>query len=182
MLIPQYSTVEFRDVFENYDQFQLASRESGFPELLKPINLKTLYHLLFARYGNSPIANRDIHQWKTKVFAIVFQYGPAWEKKLEIQQAIRELTDEELITGSRAIYNQANNPDSAPGTAALNELPYINSQSTSIHKRARIDAYALQLELIKNDVSEDFIKRFEHLFKVFVKEEHPLLYVDDQEE
>jgi hypothetical protein len=41
-----------------------------------PDNVSLVYYLLYARYGNNPIANRDENQFKFKIFSVIFQYGP----------------------------------------------------------------------------------------------------------
>ena len=56
-----------------------------------------MYYLLYARYGNTPIANYDQTQWKYKMFSIIFQYGPTWEKRLGIQTTLRGLQVSDLV-------------------------------------------------------------------------------------
>ena len=56
-----------------------------------------MYYLLYARYGNTPIANYDQTQWKYKMFSIIFQYGPTWEKRLSIQDTLRGLQISDLV-------------------------------------------------------------------------------------
>lgn len=98
--------------------------------------------MLYARYGNNPIANRDTHQFKFKIFSIIYQYGPTWEKRLAIQEDLRGLSGDDLLKGTKAIYNSALNPSTAPSTGSLDELTYINSQNTTNYKKSKMDAYA----------------------------------------
>lgn len=78
-MTPQYSTVLFTDVWNDVNEFKTEFTESPFNgaiSALNPDNLSLLFYLLYARYGNNPIANRDVNQFKYKLFSIIFQYGP----------------------------------------------------------------------------------------------------------
>jgi hypothetical protein len=76
------------------------------------------------------------------MFSVIFQYGPTWQKRLDIQAKIRGLTDSDILIGSKAIYNTALNPSTAPSTGSLEELTYINSQNTTNYKKSKLEAYA----------------------------------------
>ena len=69
----------------------------GIPTTISNQNATTLFYLLYARYGNNPIANYDEEQFKYKIFSVVFQYGPTWEKKLALQATLRDLQLSDLI-------------------------------------------------------------------------------------
>ena len=170
-----YSTTSFSDVYPNYDLFLEGINYEGdtiigyntIPEfkILKDVNnLKTIYYLLMGRYGNSPIANNDVNQFSIKLFSTIFQYGPSWEKRLDIQNKLRSLTEEELLTGAKSIYNHALNPITEPTTNTLNELEYINDQNVSKYVKAKPTAYLELWEILKDDVTERFLRKFQHLF------------------
>ena len=182
MLKPLYNTVTFTNVYDNVEAFLDDMENGGIPIEVKTENLTTLFYLLYAKYGNNPIANNDIHQWKYKLLSVIFQYGPTWQRKLEIQKTLRNLNENELTTGGKAIYNSAANPDSAPTTSTLEELTYINSQSTSNFKKGKMDAYANLWALLDTNLTQEFIDKFKPLFKTFVKPENPLLYTDEEDE
>lgn len=188
-MIPQYSTVLFTDIWNNVEDFKSDFADSPFDGSIKdgsvtgqPDNVSLVFYLLYARYGNNPIANLDIEQWKFKIFSVIFQYGPSWEKRLDIQKKLRELSDADLLAGSKAIYNTALNPSTAPSTGSLDELTYINSQNTTNYKKSKMEAYAQLWDLINTDVTEDFLLKFKKCFKIFVSAEQPLLYVSEEEE
>ena len=84
-MLPQYGTLTFTQVWDDKDKFLEDYSASGIPALITTNNATTLYYLLYAKHGNDPIANLDINQFKAKVFSTIFQYGPTWEKKLDIQ-------------------------------------------------------------------------------------------------
>lgn len=200
-MMPQYSTILFTDVWDNVTDFINDYRNNGIPwrysytytnaqgqtttaysPTLNDDNISTLFYLLYARYGNNPIANRDVTQFKYKIFSIIFQYGPTWQKNLAIQANVRNLTEADIRAGSFAMYNQALNPSTAPSTASDTELNYINGQNTTRYKKSKLEGYAILTELLKADVTEDFLKKFNICFKRFVSSERPLIYVTDNEE
>ena len=185
---PQYRTLLFTDIWNDVNTFKSEFAESPFNGAISSTSsattkdsLSVVFYLLYARYGNNPIANNDINQFKYKVFSIIFQYGPTWEKRLDIQEKLRNISDDELRLGSKAIYNHALNPSTAPSTQALEELTYINDQNTTHFKKSKMDAYMQLWELLRTDVTEDFLRQFKKCFKIFVTPERPLLYITDNE-
>lgn len=181
-MYPQYSTQTFTDIWDSYADFLEDFNDSPFTGAIHVNNLSILYYLLYARYGNTPIANRDENQWKFKMFSVIYQYGPTWEKKLSIQKELRELTGDDLLKGTKAIYNSALNPSTVPSTGSLDELTYINSQNTTNFKKSKMDAYEQLVALLEVDVTEEFLNKFRKCFKQFVAPEDPLLFVTETEE
>ena len=181
-MTPQYNTVLFRDVWEYGNEFVLDFKASVFNKMnsFTDDSLELVFGLLFAKYANNPIANNDIDQFKAKMFSVLFSYGPTWFKRLEIQDKLRNLSEDELIKGGKAIYNNALNPDGSPATQSLEELPRINSQSTTNYKKSKMDAYMQLWDLLDIDVSNEFINKFQVCFKKFVKPEETLLYYEGE--
>lgn len=175
-LYGNYRNRKFSDIWTSADQFLNDYQKAGIPALISTETATTLYYLLYARYGNSTIASSDENQFKYKVFTYIFMYGPTWEKRLEIQKQIRALDIEELKKGSIAIYNKADNPETAPGTQTLEELDMIKEQNVSKHKRSTVEAYGLLISLLETDVTAYFLDRFKNLFLVIVAPELPLWY------
>jgi hypothetical protein len=174
----QYNTVCFSDIYQDKAELIADFRDSGFPSVVSEESLGIIYLLLYGRYANNPIANYDINQWKIKLFSIIYQHGPIWEKRLEIQEKLRKLDEKELLRGSKAINNSASNPDTAPGTASLEELAYINNQTTQQIIRSKLDVYMQLWDAIALDITDEFLGKFKSIFKVFVKPESVLLYGD----
>lgn len=169
----------FTDIYEDYSTFAIDYRGIGIPALLKDRTIQTLYYLLYSRHADDPIASDNETKFKYQLFSIIWQYGPTWEKRLEIQDTIRNLKEDELLTGSRQIYNHANNPSTEPGTDTTDELAYINDQNVTKNSKAKLDAYAMQYEVIKNDVTDNFLHQFDKLFQKCVEPELPLWYVSE---
>lgn len=192
-MFPRYDTKLFTEIYDNAVDFVTDYKNSGLYDAttggtpsvthlnnsLSDANATLLFYLLYSKYGNNPIANYDVNQFKYKMWAIIFQYGPTWAKKLDIQNKLRELTDDEIRLGSKAIYNHAFNPSTDPSTGSLEELIAINEQNTTNFKKSKIEGYASLWNMITSDVTETFIKKFEKLFKQFVTPEKTWIYVTE---
>lgn len=96
-MFPQYDTKLMTEVWSSASEFLTDYQTAGIPTTISVQNATTLYYLLYARYGNTPIANYDENQWKYKMFSIIFQYGPTWEKRLDVQNTLRGLQISDLI-------------------------------------------------------------------------------------
>lgn len=180
-MTPQYNTILFQEVWDEPEAFINDFNDSVFNKMTSFDSdvLELVFGLLYAKYGNNPIANNDVNQFKAKVFSVLFSYGPTWLKRLDIQNKLRALSDEEITKGGKAIYNNALNPDGAPATQSLEELARINSQSTTNYKKSRMDAYAQLWSLLDVDVTTEFINKFRICFKQFVRPEETLLYYEE---
>lgn len=173
-----YRTKKFCDIYNDVETFLSDYENVGIPNLITTTNATTLFYLLYARYGNSTIANFDENQFRYKLFSTIFQYGPTWEKELEIQAELRGLTADEIREGSRAIYNKALNPNTSPTTE---ELDYISEQNTTKYKKSKIEGYGLLMELLKRDVTEEFLNKFKKLFISIVEPYKPLFYETEEQ-
>ena len=155
LMKPMYDTNLFCEIWDSSDKFLADYNNTGteftnqVPPTISQENALMTYLLLFSRYGNNPIANYDVNQFKNKIFTIIWQYGPAWEKRLSMQEDIRNLTLQEIMTGTKTdwssegtqsqnnsgtdttINNHAYNPSTAPNTQTTNELDYIDQQQVA---------------------------------------------------
>ena len=182
-LEPKYFNILFKDIicfddldgkWDNAESF-LKDWKSTFyytsdNTLITDVNIKLIWNLLYSRFANSPIANKDEDQFKNKVFATIFQYAPTWQKELDIQKKLRgmNLDSGDLFLGTKMIYNHAYNPSTEPSTASLEELTKIDDQNTTHYKKGVLEGLNYLDDLLKNDVTEAFMNRFKKLFKQFV--------------
>lgn len=173
-----FRTRTFSEIYGDSTVFKNSFKNSGIPLEITDTSLTTLYYLLYAKYGNSHIASFDENQFKYKLQSIVFMYGPTWEKRLEIQKKLRNLSEADIVKGSQAIYNSA----TAPGTELAGlvdgegKLDYIDGQNTTAYRKSKLEGYAILYELIKTDVSREFINKFRELFLKIVEPYSPLWY------
>ena len=153
---PRYDTKLFTEIWDNATDFLADYKNqdqdhfvNGVPTTSTDANASMTFYLLYSKFGNSPIANYDVNQFKYKIFTIIWQYGPAWEKRLAMQSDIRGLTLQEIQAGIRTdwssegeqsqsnsgsdttINNHAYNPSTAPSTQSTTELDYIDQQNVA---------------------------------------------------
>ena len=166
-LFKTYLTRSFADIFPSVEDFLTEYKAASIPTTITDPNAQTLYYLLYSKYGNSHIANSDENQFKYKLWSTIFMYGPTWEKRLEIQNKLRTLTEEDLLQGAIQIYNHSFDPGTAPSTLDTNELETVNDQKVSKYSRSKLDAYQFLYDLLKVDVTKSFLDRFKDLFDPF---------------
>lgn len=94
---PRFDTKLFTEIWSEPSDFLTDYQTNGIPMTINNANATTLFYLLYARYGNNPIANYDETQWKYKMFSIIFQYGPTWEKRLGVQGILRNMSLSDLV-------------------------------------------------------------------------------------
>ena len=179
-MTPIYNTMLFCEIYNDVDDFIFDYGDIGIPKTIKEESIRTLFYLIYAKYGNNPIANHDLNQFKYKLFSTIFQHGPVREKKMEIQKILRNLSEEELLSGSKAIYNHAYNPGESPTSDALEELRYINEQNTQKYKKSKAEGYMMLWHMLNSNITEDFLKKFRPIFKTVVYPENPLLYKEEE--
>lgn len=182
-LYGNYRTRTFSQIFPDVDTWTNEIKfKSAILCPLENSNIQTLYYLLYAKYGNSSIASSDENQFKYKVFSTIFMYGPAWQKRLWIQNEVNKLNLDDVIKGSSAIYNSAANPSTSPATDSDEVLPYINTQNTTKYKKSKLEGLAILNELVKTDVTLEFLDKFKKLFITVVQPEQPLWYITENNE
>lgn len=177
-----YRQNSFVEVFPSVESFINDYKTLKIPQTISEESATILYYLLYGKYGNSTIAASDSNRFKYRLFSLVFEFAPAWEKRLELQQAFRDLTNGELIDGGSAIYNSAQNPSTEPTTETGDELPFLNAQNVTKYKKSQIEAIASQWDEVVDDVTEKFLTKFQKLFIQFVSPELPLWYFVKKDE
>lgn len=186
-LRPEYSTMTFAQVYPSYEKFKedydaLITLVSGGILPLTNANAQATFYLLFARYGNNPIVNFDITQFKMKLMSVIATYGPVWEKKKAIQKSLRDLTEAELLQGAKQIYNHAFNPSTEPSTQELEELTHINDQNVTNNKKAKMEAYSILWANLHVDATDEYLNKFKNCFSRFVGDQCPILFAVDEED
>ena len=182
---PLYNTKLFNEIFptaesfkESYDVFQATA---GLLNLLDDTDIALTWQLITAKYGNTPISSWSEDQFKLKCWQTMFQYGPTWVKKLDIQHTLRNLSYDDIMTGATAIYNTALNPDTVPSTQSTNELPYINEQHVSKRLKNIVQAYGELEMLLDTDVTEQYLSKFKKLFMYIVDPTCTYIYETEDE-
>ena len=83
LLVGNRDTFTFSEIWKNYNAFKTDydGQIAGFTENATPVlatSLQTIFYLLYASYGNNPIANSDVGQFKMKIVSTIYAYGPTW--------------------------------------------------------------------------------------------------------
>ena len=167
---------KFEDIWESSTAFVNAYHNQSLPQELKDETITTLYYLLYGRYGSDCISGTNVRQWEYRFWGMVFQYGPAWEKRLEVQKRVRELSEDDLRDGDLSLNNLAYNPGTAPATTSDEILTGIAQQNAGIKKRSILGGYSMLESLLATDVSEEFLEHFKDLFKPLLYSGVPYLY------
>lgn len=162
---------KFKTVWRTAEAFLADYKASGIYSVnsanrLSDDDAKLTYYLLQSRYNGSTVAVNPLVNFKRRVFALMFQFGPSWVKRLDIQSKLRGLTEAEITQANKVIYNHAYNPGTEPSTGTLEELTAINDQNVSNMKKAKTDAYYQLFNIITLDVTEEYIARFKNLFMI----------------
>ena len=175
-----YRTRTFAEIFPSSNDFTNALAGTPFAAIAADFTGKTslevVFALLYARFGNSHISFSDENQFRYNIFSTLYSYGPTWAKRAKVQEELRGLTPEQMREGAFAIYNSAANPNTQPSTETLTELPFINNQNTTRHKKGAMDGYALLLSLLDDDITKDFTDKFKRFFIQVIAPDAPLLY------
>lgn len=170
-------TRKFSEIFPSVDEWNEASVGGELIKNLIPSPFKSttrntmLYYLLYAKYGESHIVNRNEDQWKLEMFSRIYQYGGIWEKKLYVRDNLLAMTDEELREGGHDIINHATNPNTDPNTEIIAR---IDGQSVNKHRRSKVEGYAILMSMLDEDITRDFLKKFENMFLKFLGRDEPL--------
>lgn len=185
LLYGNYRTRTLNDIYSKYSEFEgdfnMYKGIGLNPNFTSQTTPQTIFYLLSGKYGNSHIANSDENQFKLKLFSTIFQFGPTWEKRLDIQSKLRGMNETDILTGSKQINDHAYNPSTEPsGPNVVNgEITSVNEQSKIKYTKSKVDAYASLYAMLETDVTEDFLGRFKGLFLTIVEPEYPLWYITD---
>lgn len=175
-------TLTFSNVYDSYEAFAADYQE--FEDLqVTPLKntdfLKHCYLVLMGEFASNNLSNMSVDQFRIRFWTRLNQYAPQYERELEIQKNLIQMTEAEITTSSEAIYNTALNP-SQP--LSLNtpdgKVREINQQNVTQHKRSKLDAYAYLTDLLNNDLTSRFVDKFRNLFTV-VLTGTPLYYTTE---
>ena len=185
-MIPMYNTKRFNEIFPDAasfkDSYDTLQATAGLTNKLDDTDVAITWQLLTAKYGSNPICNWSEEQFKIKVWQIMWQYGPTWVKRNDIQGELRNLTADEIRAGDFSIYNTALNPATTPSDNDTTELNYINQQNTSRRKKSVLGAYNELMLLLETDVTAQYIDRFKNLFMSVVDPSNTMIYMTEGED
>lgn len=186
-----FDNITFSDLWSDSDSFIQAYKTSGLPlsytltdgttgTYLNDDDLSLIWTLMIGRFADSTIKPYNTFgAFQVRFMSRVWQHAPAWKKELEIQNKLRSMSladNSEIYKGSSAIYNTALNPNTTPGTGTDSELSYINSQNVTKYKKSKLEGLAILNDMLKRDVTEKFLRRFDDFFRTIIYTGRDLLY------
>ena len=181
--LPQYNQKLFCDIWDNAADFVSDMTASPlYDNEITTTQLSTIFYLLFAKYGNNPIASFDENNFKLKVASIIIAHAPNLFKKVAVQKSLRGLSLDDLQAGLKNTQNRALNDAAQPSTDTDDDLPYINEQVVNKSKRSVLDAYSYLLSILRSNAFDEFVNRFKPLFSRVVDNQNPWLYISDEED
>ena len=171
-------TRTFSEIYPTFDDFKTAYDANPFATAtnISPSSVQNIYYLLLSNYGNSSICSSDEYRFEIKLFSLIYQYGPVYIEKKSLQGHILETPLEGFKKGGKVIYNNALNPNVAPTTDTLTELPYINNQNTNNYVKSDAESIQIKWELLDDKLETEFLAKFKSLFLKIVNPTVPLLY------
>lgn len=180
-----FRTRTLAEIFPDASTFGQFYTDCGIPTKLLageeyvPYNISTIYALLISNFASNHIKASDENRFKLQLMTIIFQYGAIWQKEMVMNDKILALTDEEILAGSKAVYNSARNPGIQPSTSALQELTYIDNQNTTNYAKAKAEGYSTLSAYLDGNITKRFMDKFKNLFIVVNYPEYPLLYEEE---
>ena len=102
-------------------------------------------------------------------------------EKKSLQSQILTSPLDKFKVGGKVIYNNALNPNVAPSTDTLTELPYINNQNTNNYVKSDAESIQIKWELLDDKLETEFLAKFKSLFLKIVNPTVPLWYPQNYE-
>lgn len=163
-----YDKMTFSQLFPSDEKFIEDWNKTPFAKNLQNenIDIQLIYCLLYSVHANDVPASFDINRFKFSLYSCIFQYAPTWAQELRIQADIRAkaIDINNFREGASTKLNHAYNPSTEPAATADYTLPFINEQNVNLNKRSLADGYALLMSLMKTDITEKFLNKFNKLF------------------
>ena len=174
-------TRTFAEIYPTADDFKAAYDSNPFATAtnINDSEITKIYYLLYANYGNSSICSSDEYRFELKLFSIIYQYGPIYIQKKIIQEKIVDTPYNDFKSGGKVIYNTALNPNVAPTTDSLTELPYINNQNTNNYVKSDAESMQIKWDLMNDNLESEFLAKFKPLFLKIVNPTVPLWYISE---
>lgn len=178
LFAPEYNHATYDAIFPDSATFVSKLRATSVITATEITDafLQRLFAMLYAKHGTDPIKSSNPDQWVFKVALTTESYAPSFLKREDIQKKLRALSDDDIREGYKNINNHALNPSTTPSTDNTNELPYITDQNVNKGKKSKIDAYASLWDILRTDVVEEFLKKYDKLFSAIATTTNRIVY------
>lgn len=175
-------TRKFCEVFPNLETFQAEWKELPFSSQgdVEDAAVELTYYLLVGRYSNSTIASTDEYQFEMRLFSILWQNAPLWQREIELQREVRKLKMDDIVSGTKSIYNHSYNPSTEPSSDSESILNTINDQNVSIQKRDKLKAVMDYESILSANPTDYYLSKFKELFISIVEPQYEALYETEE--
>lgn len=186
--IGSYSTRTFGEIFPTSTDFATFYSSCGVPAKLRTrttlaqYDINAIYALLCAEYMNEHVRSASEDRFKLAVMKTIFSYGPTWQREMEMQDKLLDMTDADMLKGSKQLYNHAANPNTTPAVSSVEELTYIDDQNATHNFRNALDAYGDLMSLLDDKPTERFISKFKPLFGVIAYPGNTIYFESEEDE
>lgn len=177
-----FLTKTFYEQYPNVDKFVEMWNVSPFKiDTISQEEIRNMYYQLVSEYMVSHFAFIEPLQIDLQVAKTIYNYYPNLKKKLDLQDQILKMTEEDLADGNTAINSSMSNPDTDEISPSDATLPYTASKSIQTRKYSKPDRYTRQYNLIVDGLYDLYIKRFKSLFLTLIVGTNNLLSMDNKE-
>lgn len=177
-----FLTKTFYEQYPNADKFVEMWNASPFNiEAMSQQEIENLYYQLVSEYMMSHFAFIEPLQIDLQVAKTIYNYYPNLQKKLQLQQQIIQMTDQDLQDGNIAINSSMSNPDTDEISPSDASLPYTSQKSLQTRKYSKPDRYTRQYNLLVDGLYDVFIKRFKPLFITLIVGTNNMLSMNNDE-
>ena len=171
-----YKNKSFSEIFPDFETFLNEYKSNGFGVSIKDETVRVIYYAIYATHGEDRPASLNTNMFKYKLWYIIYNYAPTFEKKTELQLKLRSLTDEEILDGTTAIYNHANNSGAPPSSSTKNIFNYVDDQNVTRYTKDKKTGYVELYDLLRDNLIQTMMSKIDKLFNVVVSPDRPLLY------
>lgn len=174
-------TFYFKEIYPTFDKFQAFLTNQKVVDLSDAENLtfaQYIYKILFRRYHNSNIQFDTIEDFECELANVLEDNFAKYKRQVELAKQMQQLTDNDILTISKALANQSNNPNTK-ATDPTQPLEYISAQAFTIATDNKLQGYLRALQNIPTQLIDEMLMRCANLFKTLIPNQ---IFVYENEE
>lgn len=162
-----YPTQTLADIFPKFADVRSFYNETGLPDRFldyEDFTFQTAYFMIMAEFASAHIKSSSIDLFKLRFCKLIFEHVPVWQREMYFQNKLLQMSDDELLAGSKAIHNHASHPGSVPSTASLEALSYIDAQTATNYVKNAPEAINEHIYAINYNPTDRLLDAFRGLF------------------
>lgn len=173
-----YNNKVFKDVFPDYNSFEIAWNNSGLSDGYKPNN--RTFQILFIQYCSSHIAFTE-DEFKLRFCLEMYTYAKEFEETSVAIDKLMSLSPEEMAISYEAITNFAEIPETELSTDA-ETVNFISNQQKSINKKGKLQVLRELITNKRSYTTRSFLRKFQYLFIRILSPAYTFAVEEDEEE